>query len=143
MSAPRHPRTGSVPGSGSSFTVDIDLVGRIRLVGVLDRCSVPLFQEAISALLLVNHDAWLLDTTDLTGCDQIGVWAIGAAYRRTLRHNRRMTLTGAPRLLQHPPGLMRDGLRVLPNLAPGEALLPRCSRELVGDEGGRGIMKMR
>jgi len=101
MSAPRHPVTGSLSPSGPFFTVHVDLVaGHIRLTGVLDRGTVHLFQEAISALLLGNHDAWVIDTTDLIACDQIGVRAIGAAYRRALRHNRRMTLTGAPPLLQ-------------------------------------------
>ena len=101
MSVPRHPLTGSLPRCGPSFTVHVDLVaGRIRLAGVLDRGTVHLFQEAISALLLAHHDAWVIETTDVIGCDQIGVRAIGAAYRRALRHNRRMTLTGAPPLLQ-------------------------------------------
>jgi anti-anti-sigma regulatory factor len=101
MSTPRYRATGSDPGSRPSFTVHVDLVGgRIRLAGLLDRGTVHLFQEAISALLLRDHDTWVVDTTGLAGCDQIGVWAIGAAYRRALRHRRRMTLIGAPPPLQ-------------------------------------------
>ena len=101
MSTPRPQSIGSDPRSGPSFTVHVDLLdGRIRLAGLLDRGTVHLFQEAISALLLGDHDTCVVDTTGLIGCDQIGVRAIGAAYRRALRHNRRMTLTGAPPLLQ-------------------------------------------
>jgi anti-anti-sigma factor len=87
--------------TGPSFTAHVDLVGgRIRVTGVLDRSTVHLFHDAISALLLSNHDTWVVDTTDLTGCDHMGVRVIGAAYRRALRHNQRMMLTGAPPLLQ-------------------------------------------
>jgi anti-anti-sigma factor len=87
--------------TGSSLTVHVDLVGgRLRVTGVLDRSTVHLFQDAISALLLRDHDTWVVDTTDLTGCDHMGVRVIGAAYRRALRHNRRMRLTGAPPQLQ-------------------------------------------
>jgi anti-anti-sigma regulatory factor len=101
MPTPRPQWTGSLPGSGPFFTVHVDLVsGRIRLTGLLDRGTVPLFQEAISALLRAERSTWIVDTADLIGCDQIGVRAIGAAYRRALRHNRRMTLTGAPPPLQ-------------------------------------------
>jgi len=101
MSESRHPRTGSHRRSGPSFTVHVDLVaGRIRLTGVLDSGTVHLFQEAISALLRGNHNTWHLDITDLIGCDQIGIRAIRAAYRRALRHNQGMTLTGAPPLVQ-------------------------------------------
>ena len=124
MSVPRHPRTGSLPISGSAFTVHVDLVcGRIRLTGVLDRGTVHLFQEAISALRLANHDTWLVDTTDLIGCDQIGVRAIGAAYRRALRHNRRMTLTGAPPPLQQPLTRLRLDHHLL-HTPPGPAVAP-------------------
>ena len=87
MSTPRPQSIGSDPRSGPSFTVHVDLLdGRIRLAGLLDRGTVHLFQEAISALLLGDHDTCVVDTTGLIGCDQIGVRAIGAAYRRALRH---------------------------------------------------------
>jgi len=100
MATPRSQSTGSDPRSGPSFTVHVDLVGgRIRLAGLLDRGTVHL-QDALSALLLANHDTWVVDTTELIGCDQIGLRTICAVYRRALRHNRQMTLTGAPPLLQ-------------------------------------------
>src|SRR5947209_5910565 len=78
MSIPPPRLTGLEPGSGPYFTVHVDLVGgRIRLAGLLDRGTVYLFQEAISALLLGEHGTWVVDTSDITGCDHIGVWAIG------------------------------------------------------------------
>jgi anti-anti-sigma regulatory factor len=121
----RPPRlTGSEPRSGPSFTVHVDLVdGRIRLAGPLDRSTVHLFQEAISALLLGDHDTWAIDTADLTDCDQIGVWAIGAAYRRALRHNRRMRLTGAPPPLQQSLARLRLDHHLLDG-APGAGAVP-------------------
>jgi anti-anti-sigma regulatory factor len=101
MSSPLHQSTASDPRSDPSFTVHVDLPGgRIRLTGLLDRGTVHLFHDAISALLLGHHDTWLVDTADLTGCDHMGVRAIVAAYRRALRHHRRMTVTGAPPALQ-------------------------------------------
>jgi anti-anti-sigma regulatory factor len=66
------------------------------LAGQLDHGTAHLFQEAISALLRADHETWVVDTSGLIRYDQIGVRAIGAAYRRALRHNRRMTLAGAP-----------------------------------------------
>jgi anti-anti-sigma regulatory factor len=101
MSLPDKRPTGSGPRFAPSFTVHVDLVGgRIRLAGQLGHETAHLFQEAISTLLRADHDTWVIDTSGLTGCDQIGVRAIGAAYRRALRHNRRMTLAGAPPPLQ-------------------------------------------
>jgi anti-anti-sigma regulatory factor len=101
----------------------VDLVGgRIRLAGLLDRGTVHLFQEAVSALLDGNHDTWVVDTTDVTGCDQIGVWAIGAAYRRALRHNRRMTLTGAPPLLQQSLARLRLDHHLLEDASDPDAV---------------------
>jgi anti-anti-sigma regulatory factor len=123
MSIPRPPAIGSVPRSDPSFTVYVDLVdGRIRLAGLLDRGTVHLFQEAISALLPGNHDTWVVDTTGLTGCDQIGVWAIGAAYRRALRHHRRMTLTGAPPRLQQSLARLRLDHHLLDGAVGAEAV---------------------
>jgi anti-anti-sigma regulatory factor len=97
MPTPRLQSTGSPPEPGPFFTIHVDFVGgRIRLAGLLGRGTVPLFQEAISALLRSDHGTWIVDTADLIGCDEIGVRAIEAAYRRALRHGRRMALTSAP-----------------------------------------------
>jgi anti-anti-sigma regulatory factor len=98
---PDQRQTGSDARSAPSFTVHVDLVGgRIRLAGLLERGTLHLLQEAISALLLADHDTWVVDASGLIGCDQIGVRAIGAAYRRALRNDRRMTLVGAPPTLE-------------------------------------------
>jgi anti-anti-sigma regulatory factor len=123
MSTPRPQSIGSAPRSGPSFTVHVDLVdGRIQLAGLLDRGTAHLFQEAISALLLGDHDPCVVDTTGLIGCDQIGVRAIGAAYRRALRHNRRMTLTGAPPLLQQSLARLRLDRHLLDDAAGAGAV---------------------
>jgi hypothetical protein len=59
------------------------------------------------------RDLWLVDATALTGCDGAGVRAIGVAYRRALRHNRRMTLVGAPDVLRRELTRLRLGSHVL------------------------------
>jgi anti-anti-sigma factor len=93
--------TGSDPRAAPSFTVHVDLVGgRIRVGGRLDRRTARLFQEAISALLAAGHDTWVVDASGLTGCDQIGLRTICAAYRRALRHGRRIIVVGAPPLIE-------------------------------------------
>lgn len=90
------------PGDESpSFRVRLDLVdGRVELAGRLDRRSAHLFGDAVSALLLTGRERWAVDMSQLTGCDQAGLRMIGAAYRRALRHGRRLTLLGAPPELQ-------------------------------------------
>jgi anti-anti-sigma regulatory factor len=99
--------SGSPQGDSTSFLVRIDLTsGRLQLSGQLDRSTVHLLHDAISILLLTDRDSWVIDATDLTGCDHRGVSAIGAAYRRALRHNRRMTLIGCA------PSLQRDLTRL-------------------------------
>jgi anti-anti-sigma regulatory factor len=124
MSIPHPGSTGWEPRPGPSFTIHVDLVGgRIRLAGLLDRGTAPLFQEAISALLRSSHDTWVVDTAGLVGCDQIGIRAIGAAYRRALRHNRRMTLTGAPPALRQSLGRLRLDNHLLGS-APGGGAVP-------------------
>ncbi|PWW22558.1 anti-anti-sigma regulatory factor [Geodermatophilus normandii] len=91
--SPRH-------GGPRSFQVRIDLVGcRVDLAGQLDRRTVHLLQAAISTLLLTDGDTWVVDATDVTACDPVGIRGIGAAYRRALRHDRRLRVTGAPPFL--------------------------------------------
>jgi hypothetical protein len=50
------------------------------------------------------------------------VWAIGAAYRRALRHNRRMTLTGAPPLLQQSLARLRLDHHLLDDASDPDAV---------------------
>lgn len=47
-----------------------------------------------------DGDAWLLDISKLTGCDEIVLRVIGSVYRRALRHGRRLAVVGAPRSLE-------------------------------------------
>ncbi|MCA0143986.1 STAS domain-containing protein [Blastococcus sp. LR1] len=80
----------------------IDLtVGRLQLAGSLIRSTTFLFHDAITILLLQGNAEWLVDATELDACDLVGVRSIGTAYRRALRHNRRMTLAGASTSLRH------------------------------------------
>jgi anti-anti-sigma regulatory factor len=48
----------------------------------------------------------VVDATHVTSCDHMGIRGIGVAYRRALRHNRRMRLIGAP------PSLHRELTRL-------------------------------
>ena len=114
MSYPSPPPTGSASRPAPSLTVLVDLVcGTVRLAGLIDRDTVHLFRDAVTALLLAEHDTWVVDATDLTGCDPMGVRAIGSAYRRALRHDRRMTVTGAPPLLRRSLARLRLDFHVL------------------------------
>jgi anti-anti-sigma regulatory factor len=80
-----------------SFGLHIDLpAGRVRVAGHLGRSTVHLLQDAVSALLLGDVDVWVIDASDVTSCDGMGMRGIGAAYRRALRHGRRLCLVGAP-----------------------------------------------
>ena len=84
-----------------SFQVRIDLVGcRLHLAGHLDRRTVHLLHDAISTLLLTDGAIWAVDATHVTACDRAGIRGLGTAYRRALRHDRRLRLTGAPPFLR-------------------------------------------
>ncbi len=101
------PEIGSPETDVRAFLVRVDLVaGRLELAGHLGRGTVHLFHDAISTLLVTDLTAWVVDASGLTACDRVGVHAIGAAYRRALRSDRRLTLTGSP------PSLRRDLTRV-------------------------------
>jgi anti-anti-sigma regulatory factor len=118
--------SGSPQGDPTPFLVRIDLTcGRLQLSGQLDRSTVHLLHDAISTLLLTDRDSWVVDATDLTGCDHRGVSAIGAAYRRALRHNRRMTLIGCALSLQR--DLARLRLDHISNSADGVTASPDSS----------------
>jgi anti-anti-sigma regulatory factor len=83
------------------------------LSGRLDRITVHLLLDAISALLLTDSDVWTVDATDVSSCDHMGVRGIGAAYRRALRHGRRMRLIGTPPSLHHQLSRLRLDHHVL------------------------------
>jgi anti-anti-sigma regulatory factor len=94
-------------GGSPTFVVDVDLVGcRLRLAGRLDRSTVHLLHDAVSTLLRADGRVWVVDATHVTDCDRMAVRAIAAAYRRSIRHDRRLRLTGAP------PALLRELTRL-------------------------------
>jgi anti-anti-sigma regulatory factor len=104
------------------FRLDIDLGRcRIRLAGRLDRSTVHLLLDAVSALLLADGEVWTVDATDVTSCDHMGVRGIGAAYRRALRHGRRVRLIGAPPSLHRQLTRLRLDHHVLDPDDPGDA----------------------
>lgn len=90
-----------------TFAVHIEpRTGSLRVTGRLERSTTHVFMDAVSALLYAGCPSWVVDLTGLTDCDATGLRAICVAYRRALRHDRRMTLVGTP------PGL-RQALRRL------------------------------
>jgi anti-anti-sigma regulatory factor len=80
----------------ADFVISVDLaVGRVAVTGRLDRGTAHLLQDALSTLLHAQHMRWQLDVSELTDVDDAGLRAVGAAYRRALRHGRHLTLQGA------------------------------------------------
>jgi anti-anti-sigma regulatory factor len=88
--------------------IRIDLRARLLfLAGPLDRSTVHLLHDAISALLPTDRDVWVVAACHVTVFDRMGIRAIHAAQRRALRHRRRMQLVETPPALQ-------DALSCLP-----------------------------
>ncbi|WP_448620514.1 STAS domain-containing protein [Geodermatophilus sp. URMC 65] len=80
----------------AACAVRVDLVGgRLSVTGRLDRRTAHLLHDAVSTLLFADHERWAVDVTGLTVGDAATVRTISGAYRRLLRHGRRMTLLGA------------------------------------------------
>ena len=83
------------------FAIRVDLVvGRVAVTGRLNPRTAHLLHDALSALLHAKHMRWQLDVTDLVDIDKAGLRAVGAAYRRALRHGCHLTLLGAPPALR-------------------------------------------
>ena len=100
MPLPQVTQPQSPYGDRPFFRLRIDLPGgRVQLAGQLDRTNVHLLHDAISTLLLTDGAVWVIDATDVTACDGMGVRGIGAAYRRAVRHHRRIRLVGTPAAL--------------------------------------------
>jgi anti-anti-sigma factor len=98
----------------SSLLVEVDVpAGRLRVAGRLDSRTVRVLHTAVSALLLTEQRRWVLDVAALTVADHTGLRAIGAAYRRLLRHDRRLTLCGASPELQRVLTRLHLGRHVL------------------------------
>ncbi|SET09000.1 STAS domain-containing protein [Geodermatophilus poikilotrophus] len=93
---------------------EVDVAGgHLRLIGRLDSRTARILHSAVSGLLLTEQRRWMLDVTALTVTDHTGLRAIGAAYRRLLRHDRRMTLSGASPDLQQVLTRLRLGPHLL------------------------------
>jgi anti-anti-sigma regulatory factor len=90
-------------GGASSFAVYMDVSsGTLSLVGRLDGRSAHLLYDAVSAMLHSDSARrnWTVDVAELSVADHAGLRAIGRAYRRALRHDRRITLHRASPALQ-------------------------------------------
>lgn len=107
MPLPPLPRAGAL-------LVDVDpAAGRLTMTGRLDARTVRVLHTAVSGLLLSEQRRWVLDVAGVTVTDHTGLRAIGAAYRRLLRHDRRLTLYGASPDLQRVLTRLRLGRHVL------------------------------
>jgi anti-anti-sigma regulatory factor len=119
-SAAGEPHHGEFPSS-----IRLDLVGcRVELGGPLDRGTVHLLHDAISTLLLVDGDEWVVDATCVTACDGAGIRGIGTAYRRALRHGRRLRLVGVPPVLRRELTRLRLDHHLLDDDDDGAAVVP-------------------
>jgi anti-anti-sigma factor len=83
------------------------------VAGRLDSRTARALHALVSRLLLTEQRRWVVDVAGLTVADHTGLRAIGAAYRRLLRHDRRMTLHGASPELQGVLTRLRLGRHVL------------------------------
>ncbi|MBJ7453385.1 MAG: STAS domain-containing protein [Blastococcus sp.] len=93
MSSPsRRPR----PGDSSPLTVHLDLrTGRVTVIGRLDGRNAPLLHDVVSVLLGTEQPDLTVDVSGMEVADHAALRAIGDAYRRAVRHGRRITLRGA------------------------------------------------
>ena len=102
------------PLPAGALLVEVDVAaGRLRATGRLDARTARTLHTVVTGLLLTEQRRWVLDVASLTVTDHTGLRAIGAAYRRLLRHDRRLTLCGTSPDLQ----------RVLTRLHLGHHLL--------------------
>lgn len=104
-SVPAGPPAGDLPPfparshqtSTPSFAIRIDLVsGCLELAGPLTHRTTHLLSDMVSTLVRAGDGGlWVVDVIGLAACDPTDLRAIGPAYRRALRHDGRMLLTGA------------------------------------------------
>jgi anti-anti-sigma regulatory factor len=94
MSSQSTPPAGPA-GAAAPFRVEIDpAAGHVVLSGRLDRRTAHLLTDAVSVLLAGDCPEWTVDAAGLTAADHAALRAIGAAYRRAIRHGRRLTIVG-------------------------------------------------
>jgi anti-anti-sigma regulatory factor len=88
----RRPR----PSGSASLDLHLDLqTGRVTAIGRLDGRSAPLLHDAVSVLLGTEQPTLTVDVGGMEVADHAALRAIGDAYRRAVRHGRRITLHGA------------------------------------------------
>jgi anti-anti-sigma factor len=106
--------------ASSEFGVHVDLVtGGLTMTGRLDVRTTHLLYDAVSVLLTARHPSWTIDVGRLTDIDHAGLRGLLSAYRRALRHGRRITLYSVSPSLQRALTLLRLDRHVL----PGESML--------------------
>jgi len=89
---PADPADDARPG----FQAQVDLIrGRLVAVGRLHRGTAHLFHDAVSTLVLSARKLWTIEVAGMTVSDNVGLRAIGNAYRRAVRLDRRLILLGA------------------------------------------------
>ncbi|MGY1742982.1 MULTISPECIES: STAS domain-containing protein [unclassified Blastococcus] len=122
----RPPARGSTAGVPRPRAVPAELevrvdpgAGRLTLAGRLVAGTTSLLHDGVSELLRGPRPDWTLDVGAVTYLDSAGLRALSGAYRRALRHGRRVTLDGAPPSLQHVLTLMRLDRHLLPEEGPG------------------------
>jgi len=101
-----------MPGAGLAVHVD-GSTGHVELVGRLDRTSAHILYDAVSLLLVQKCPDWTVDAHRLTVADHDGLRAIGAAYRRAVRHGRALSLQGSSPSLRRALQRLRLGQHVL------------------------------
>ncbi len=113
------PRSTDVGPTASELRVHLDFPrGRLALVGTLGRGTSYRLRDAIGAILVSGRDSWSADVSGLTLADRTGVRALGEAYRRLVRHGRRLTIVGAAPPLTDLLARVRLDLHVVTTDAP-------------------------
>src|SRR4051794_11558408 len=108
----------SAAGSRSFAIRQDPVTGQLTATGQLGVRTTHLLYDAVSELLRTDRPTWTVDVTGLDVTDHAGLRAIAGAYRRALRHERRIVLHGASPALRR--ALIR--LRLDPHVLPVESL---------------------
>ena len=125
MSLPPSSPAGAPPAVRPALLVEVDVAaGHVRVSGRLDARTARALHSVVRGLLHTEQRRWVLDVTTLTVADHTGLRAIGAAYRRLLRHDRRLTLRGASTDLQRVLTRLRLGRHVLDDDHPDPEPVP-------------------
>jgi anti-anti-sigma factor len=96
------------------FGAHVDLLaGRMTLTGRLDVRTAHLLYDAVSTVLTAGPSSWIVDVGGLTDIDHAGLRSLLRAYRRTLRHGRRIILYRPSPSLERAVTLLRLDHHVL------------------------------